>query len=82
MISALNPFMRQLSHISHLAPSAADAAAVKKKVWLQLEDLARDAVNAIHAAGEPVVPQKPPAKKLKFTVAAGSDDDNFFLRLC
>lgn len=83
MVSALNPCMRQLSYVSHLAASAEIAAAVKEKVWSQLESLAEGVVDALRAAVTPVAQDEPPAKKLKFTSSTDDDDDDggdsFFL---
>ena len=79
MVSALNPGMRQLIHIRHLSPSDELATAVQRKVWSRLERLAEAAIDKLRKSGESFGPQKPPAKKLKFTPRkAGSDDEDFY----
>lgn len=81
MVSALNPCMRQLVYISHLAPSDEVAQAVKRKVWSQLESLAKDVIEHMRSVGVLPVPDNPPAKKLKFSAATTTYDDgaDFFM---
>lgn len=78
MISALNPFMRQLPHIRSLSPNAEVATAVKQLVWDHLTALATHAVQNLRKSGESVAPAKPTAKRMKFTAPADSDDDCMF----
>lgn len=77
MVCAINPFMRSLPHIGALCPTAGVAAAVKGRVWQELEKLATRVVKALRESGEDVGPRHPPAKKLKFTPPEDSDDESF-----
>lgn len=69
------PSLRQLSYLDALAASPEVAQAVKAKVWLQLEDLAKDVVDRMRAAGTPIIQVDPPSKKLKFTAPPDAFED-------